>query len=164
MKFFIILLLATYSSLSYSSSLKIGVIDMDKTINKTKEFIQFNEEINKYINIQNNIIEQLELDKQNKNKQISLKMLSQNGIESNLNEIQKINEKINDIVNNAERHIQKEETKIKNKIIRNLIPIIKKYSKDHNYSLIVDITTIVYDSNIQFIDISNDISSIYNNN
>lgn len=142
--------------------MKIAVVNMDQVIENTKDFQKFNEKINTYIKNQNLKINKLKESKQKKTKVLDLNMLSAQGKESFNNENRKIDYQINEIVLESEKYIRDEEIKIKNKIIRRTIPIIKEYSDKNNLILTVDITSIVYDNKIKFLDISNAISVIYN--
>lgn len=165
MKVFFFLSIFLFSINTFSSeksNMKIAVVNMDQVIENTKDFQKFNEKINTYIKNQNLKINKLKESKQKKTKVLDLNMLSAQGKESFNNENRKIDYQINEIVLESEKYIRDEEIKIKNKIIRRTIPIIKEYSDKNNLILTVDITSIVYDNKIKFLDISNAISVIYN--
>lgn len=144
------------------SKSKIAVIDMDRIINKTKEYIVFNDEINSYIKKQNELISTIKEDSKKNNKKIDLNLLSPNGVKNMKSKNTKNDIKIQQIIANSQKYIEDEEIKVKNKIIRRLIPIIKEYVKNKKYLATIDITSIVYDNQIKFTDISDVISSIYN--
>lgn len=162
MKFLILLVFFSINSFANEKS-NIAVVDMDKIINQTLGFQEFNLKINKYISKQNQKIELLKNKKKKNKKILSLKLLSSESIANKDKESIIIDKKIHLIVLESQEYIKEEEIKVKNKIIRKIMPLIDKYSKDNNLILTIDISTIVYESKIKFIDISNAISIIYNN-
>jgi len=162
MKFLILFILFSFNTFANEKN-NIAVVDMDKIINHTTDFQEFNLKINQYIINQNKKIELLKNKKNNNKKVISLDLLSPQGRINKDKESLIIDKKIHLIVLESQNYIKEEEIKVKNKIIRKIMPLIDEYSKLNNLILIVDISTIVYESKIKFIDISNAISVIYNN-
>ena len=162
MKFLILLIFFSINTFANEKN-NIAVVDMDKIINQTIDFQEFNLKINQYIVQKNKEIELLKNKKNNNKKVLSLNILSPQGVINKDKESSIIDKKIHLIVLESQNYIKEEEIKVKNKIIRKIMPLIEEYSKVNNLILIVDISTIVYESKIKFIDISNAISVIYNN-
>lgn len=148
-----IILLLMFST-TWAESPKIGMVNLEEVLIKSKFYPSLNQKVEAFIELKN--IKVVEIDNQIKSKEKALKLgiISAEGQAQSLKEIESLKQEQTQLIALGQKEVDEFEVRLRQPIIKAILAAIKKTAKEKNYKLILEKSSPVLESslNIEIID------------